>query len=112
MHTTPPDVCSYWSDPVVLEKMSKVMGDVFHKDEAQAGLAGESAEGEEAEEEEAITLHNCARDGGPSAPTIACGLFTRATTPLQHWGHLGLCCCQGLHVVGTALMSRKAAGHP
>ena len=62
-------LCSYWSDPVVLEKMSKVMGDVFNKDEGASGLAdGDAADGEEAAEDEPITLHSCARDGGLFRP--------------------------------------------
>ena len=49
---------------MVLEKMSKVMGDVFNKDEGASGLAdGDAADEEEAAEDEPITLHSCARDG-------------------------------------------------
>ena len=65
--------CSYWSDPVVLEKMSKVMGDVFQKeDEPGEGVADEEVEGAEGDDEP-ITLHSCARDGAHSQPFFISG---------------------------------------
>ena len=61
--------CSYWSDPVVLEKMSKVMGDVF-KPEDGAPAAPDASEGEDGEDEEdgeeeadGPALHNHASAG-------------------------------------------------